>query len=46
MSMSSAERIRKLVVLRALSRELVALGSGDLAAMVEDLRMEVARGRR
>jgi len=45
MSMSSAERIRKLVMLRELSRELVAMGAGELAAMIEDLRMEVARGR-
>jgi hypothetical protein len=39
----TAEMLREL---RALSRELVALGSGDLAAMVEDIRLEVARGRR
>jgi hypothetical protein len=44
--MNDAEKIRKLVMLRALSRELVRRGRGDLAAMVEELRMEVARGRR
>ena len=46
MSIHDAEKIRKLVMLRALSRELVRWGRGDLAARVEDLRMEVARGRR
>lgn len=37
---------KKLRELRELSRELVAMGAGDLAALVEDARMRLARGTR
>lgn len=37
---------KKLRELRELSRELVAMGAGDLAALVEDARMRLAREAR
>ena len=37
---------RKLRKWRELSRELVDMGAGDLAAMIEDARMRLAREAR
>ena len=43
MMTDDAGRDKALRELRELSRELVAMGAGDLAALVEDARVRLAR---